>query len=211
MSPVDIFELFFDKNLLEWIVKQTVIYACQKGNFGFKFSVDELKTFIRILILSGYYAMPQWRMHWEEQDDCHNTRTLISNNMRRNWFDVIMQYLHFNDNTEINESVTDRLFKVRPYLDKLWNSFLKYAIWSPTSSIDESMIRYFGRNCLKQHIANKPIQFGYKVWSHSFWDGYLIDFEIYQGRKGAPNIYSQDFGVGSVILRFFENLLSDCF
>lgn len=100
MTPVEIFELFFNKDLLEWIVRQSVLYACQKGNFGFEFSVDELKVFIGILILSGYCSVSRQRMYWEEQGDSHNT--LIANNMRRNRFDLIMQYIHFNDNTKIN-------------------------------------------------------------------------------------------------------------
>ena len=44
------------------------------------------------------------------------------------------------------------------------------------------MIEYFGRHGCKQAIRNKPIRFGYKVWSQNTPNGYLIDFDVYQGK-----------------------------
>lgn len=48
---------------------------------------------------------------------------------------------------------------------------------------DESMIEYFGRHGCKQCIRGKPIRFGYKVWCINCPKGYLINFEIYQGKS----------------------------
>ncbi|KAG5897784.1 hypothetical protein JTB14_020001 [Gonioctena quinquepunctata] len=43
------------------------------------------------------------------------------------------------------------------------------------------MIKYYGRHGCKQFIRGKPIRFGYKMWSLNSNDGYLIDFDLYQG------------------------------
>lgn len=50
---------------------------------------------------------------------------------------------------------------------------------------DESMVAYFGRHNCKQFIWGKPIRFGYKVWCLNISNGYLVNFEVNQGRN--PN------------------------
>jgi hypothetical protein len=49
-------------------------------------------------------------------------------------------------------------------------------------SHDEAMIKYFSKNSLKQSIRNKPIRFGYKVWVLATVSGYVVCFEMYQGK-----------------------------
>jgi hypothetical protein len=49
-------------------------------------------------------------------------------------------------------------------------------------SHDEAMIKYFGKCGLKQSIRNKPIRFGYKVWVMATVSGYVVAFELYQGK-----------------------------
>lgn len=52
---------------------------------------------------------------------------------------------------------------------------------------DEAMIEYFGKNCCKQSIRNKPKRFGYNVWCQNTAPGYLISFEPYQGKPHKLN------------------------
>ncbi|KAK6994192.1 PiggyBac transposable element-derived protein 3 [Biomphalaria glabrata] len=39
------------------------------------------------------------------------------------------------------------------------------------------MVPYFGRHSAKQFIQNKPIRFGYKVWSLATPSGYVAQFD----------------------------------
>ena len=65
-------------------------------------------------------------------------------------------------------------------------------------SIDESIVPYYGRHGLKQHIHGKPIRFGYKVWCLCNTEGYLIHAEPYQG--AGTNDKIEDLGMrGSVV------------
>ncbi|KAF0724401.1 piggyBac transposable element-derived protein 3-like [Aphis craccivora] len=60
---------------------------------------------------------------------------------------------------------------------------------------DESVVKYFGRHSCKQFIRGKPIRFGYKVWCLNTKDGYLVNFELYQGKSPKANtVYEQLFG-----------------
>ena len=70
------------------------------------------------------------------------------------------------------------------------------------------MISYLGKfgNALKQYKAKKPIRFGCKVRCFNLEDGYLHDFEVYQG-KGSRNEYSNEFGCDpGVVLGLLKSL-----
>jgi hypothetical protein len=49
-------------------------------------------------------------------------------------------------------------------------------------SHDEAMIKYFGKSGLKQAIRNKPIRFGFKAWCLCTVSGYVVVFDLYQGK-----------------------------
>lgn len=48
-------------------------------------------------------------------------------------------------------------------------------------------IPYFGKHGCKQFIRGKPIRFGYKSWSLCTPSGYMVNFEIYQGKGSKGN------------------------
>jgi len=60
---------------------------------------------------------------------------------------------------------------------------------------DESMVPYYGRHRCKQFIRGKPIRFGYKVWCLNTFSGYLVNFEVYQGKNPNAKLqYEESFG-----------------
>lgn len=54
-------------------------------------------------------------------------------------------------------------------------------------SVDESMVRFFGRCGIKQFMPLKPIRFGIKLWSLCTVSGFLLDFKIYCGKETGQN------------------------
>ena len=60
--------------------------------------------------------------------------------------------------------VDDKLFKVRPLLDRLANTFRKEYRPSKFVSIDEGMVKYKGRLGFKQYMPTKPVKWGIQVW-----------------------------------------------
>lgn len=80
--------------------------------------------------------------------------------MRRDRFEEIMRYLHFNSNERLDAN--DRHWKIRPLDTKLQSNFLKYFVPEQDLSHDKAMIKYFGRCSLKQAIRMKPIRLGSK-------------------------------------------------
>ena len=82
--------------------------------------------------------------------------------------------------------------------------FLKYFPVSQNLSVDEAMIPYFGRHGAKQFLRLKPVRFGYKIWCVCTPNGYLVNFEPYQG-AGAGEAGTLGVG-GSVVLRLVDDL-----
>ena len=90
----------------------------------------------------------------------------------------------------------DKYSKVRPLFDLLNRRFIQYFPREQNLSIDESMIPYYGKNSLKQHIKGKPIRFGYKQWVIATPLGYACRLEPYhRAGTGFDKQYSLGYGV----------------
>lgn len=190
-SPEELFELFFDNDVINLILQESSKYAQFRGKPDPKISVEELKVFLGILIVSGYNKRPGVSYFWDSGTDMRNN--IIYKSMRRDRFKLIMSSIHFASNANIDPN--DKMFKLRPLMNLLQRNFIKNFIPKQHLDYDESMIRYFGRHSCKQYIRGKPIRFGYKVWSLNSSDGYLINFEVYQGNGPKTNCaYEQQFG-----------------
>ena len=159
-SPVTLFELFMTDKLIDHICKETNAYAAKKGNHTFKIEPNELKSFLAVLLLSGYIPYPRRSMYWEMSSDSRNT--IVASLFTRNRFLDVLQYLHLADNNNLNPS--DKFSKVNPLFKMINGSCLENFIPEKNVSIDESMVPYYGRHGCKQYIQNKPIKFGCKLW-----------------------------------------------
>ena len=74
--------------------------------------------------------------------------------------------------------------KIQPVLDQLREVFRSVYCPSQNVSVDEAMIPFKGRSTLKEYMPLKPVKRGIKVWALSdAVNGYLLEFEVYTGRK----------------------------
>ncbi|KAK1898005.1 PiggyBac transposable element-derived protein 3 [Dissostichus eleginoides] len=165
----------YPTTLREITIEMSNLYSTQTKDQQLYLSMEELLTFYGILITSGYSSVPRRHMYWSLDSDVHNES--ISDAMRRNRFDEIMASMHVVDNTKITD---DPFFKVRPIFSELNQSY-KVMPFQEWLSVDESMIRYYGRHGCKQFIRGKPIRFGYKLWSLASSSGYMHHMEPYGG------------------------------
>ena len=193
LSPVDLFRLCFDDNIMGHICIESKTYAAQKGEPQFDLSVDELYKYFGILLLSGYIKMPFRRMYWKTKPDSHCS--LVSKSMSRNRFEKIHQYLHFNDNMKIDSN--DKVYKIRPIFNHFNNCFQQFYLpLGDSYSLHEAMEPYYGHHSMKQFIRGKPIRYGFKFWCLTSPEGYLIKFHPYTGcdrTAGKPENLCVDF------------------
>ena len=58
-----------------------------------KFSKDEICTFVTIVLLSDYNAIPRQRQYWSQEDDL--ACPAVSRSMTRNRFEKLKRFVHF--------------------------------------------------------------------------------------------------------------------
>ena len=174
-NPVDCINLFLTNEWIGEICEQSTLYAQQRSLPCNSITPENVRTFLSILILSGYNKLPSRRLYWSESPDVFNN--LVSDSMRRNTFEQIMRCLHFADNMKMTD---DRFYKVRSLFMHI-NKVCKPKYQQEFYSVDEIMVPYFGKHGDKQFIRGKPIRFGFKIWAICTSDGSLLHAEPYCG------------------------------
>ncbi|XP_018575621.1 piggyBac transposable element-derived protein 3-like [Anoplophora glabripennis] len=208
-SVVDIFEMFLDDDIINFLAEESNKYAgfinCPSPNI----TEDEIRCFVAILYLTGYVVLPGKRFYWDTGADMHNK--LVSDTMRRDRFIQIMRFIHCADNTQLDKK--DKMAKLRPFIQKLKKNFLNYFVPTQNLDYDEAMVKYYGRHPCKQYIKGKPIRFGYKVWSLNTDFGYLVNFDIYQGSNPNKNdSYNFEFGAcAAPLVKMIDELPNQTF
>ena len=61
-----------------------------------------------VMLMSGYNKLPERGMYWTDSPDVFNK--LVSDNIRRDTFEAVLESIHFTDNTQLDEN--DRFAKV---------------------------------------------------------------------------------------------------
>ena len=72
LLPHELFELFLTNTKMERICVESTNYICLKGNHMFIMTVEKLKVFLTILLVSECAGLLKQEMYWEGREDCHN-------------------------------------------------------------------------------------------------------------------------------------------
>ncbi|XP_022793844.1 piggyBac transposable element-derived protein 4-like [Stylophora pistillata] len=194
-TALDFFLLLWPEDLFEKIVEETNRHAEQciqtkPDPRWYAATCEEMRAFFALNILFGIKSLPETRMYWS-RDNFIGVPT-VQKVMPRNRFEKIRQYLSLNNRLNMlprNNPRYDKLFKVRPLLNRLPSTFreeyrpLKYV------SIDKGMVKYKGRLGFKQYMPMKPVKRGIKVWVRAnATNGFMGAMQVYTGKKdgGQP-------------------------
>ena len=92
-------------------------FAHQRGNQLFTMTIKKCKSFLAILLLSGYNKLLMQEMYWERQEDAQNT--LVASLLSKNKFEDYKKYLHLYNNNALDPS--NKFAKARPLFDAINN------------------------------------------------------------------------------------------
>ncbi|KAM4623623.1 piggyBac transposable element-derived protein 2-like [Polymixia lowei] len=196
LEPVDYFRYLFQKEAIEEVVQQTNLYALQCNvTKPLNVTVAEMEQFIGVSFYMSIHGLPKTRLYWKPQ-----TRVeMVANTMTVNRWENIKRYLHFADNNNFVPG-GDKLFKVRPLLSFLNNSFRSIPM-DEMLCVDEQMVPFKGKSLLKQYIPMKPKRWGYKIFVLADHHGIVYNFDVYTGsiqpRPGFPDIGAS----GNIVLQ----------
>lgn len=170
-SPFQYFKMLFTDEMIDHIAYHTNLYSAQELGDTIKTSPKEIEDFLAILLFMGVFNFPSLEDYWH-----HESRfSVIADIMPKKRFQLFRQFIHFSDNQQCNES-QDRFKKIRPLFDMLREQCLQIPSTNK-HSVDEVMVAYKGTRAgnLRQYIANKPDEWGFKVFCRASSSGIIHD------------------------------------
>ena len=175
------------RSRLEANIKYVVItnrYGQAKPNAQQETDEAEMKAFVGMTLAMAIHKLPQIKNYWSGNWVLGVPQLQQIFTRNRYWY--LFSNIHLVDNSKClprDDPLHDRLFKVRPLITKLNETFAEHYSPSQNLSVDESMVRFKGRSMLKQYLPMKPIKRGFKVWCLScYCCGYLLQFQVYAGK-----------------------------
>lgn len=88
---------------------------CWKTGMCINTNDHEIELFLGIHLLVGIVRMPAHRMYWANETWYNQ----IANIMSRNRFAKLRSSFHLSNNSQSPKNDTDKLYKRRPYIDKI--------------------------------------------------------------------------------------------
>lgn len=222
-SAYSLFSLFISEDLIALLSANTNKYAQTKnalatGRGWHETSPAEIKIFLAILIYMGIHISPSDEDYWQAAEEpIHMPRRFMG--LKR--FQQIKRFFHVADpdpETAVQEALKLNLrpsqmwwYKLEPFASRLRAACLQY--WRPSNavSIDESMIRGFGRSHQTFKMPNKPIKQGYKLFAIAD-QGYILYWMWASRHKSLVEVHKQaDLTVtGSMVLQLVQQGLPPC-
>ncbi|XP_012634083.1 zinc finger MYM-type protein 2 isoform X3 [Microcebus murinus] len=208
-TPYDFFKFFITDDVIDYMVKETNIYASQtlqKGNVKphsrlkkwYDVTSQEMERFLGVLFWMGLSKKPRLPDYWSKNILYDNSvKKLIS----RNRFEMLLRMWHFSNNEECPPG--DRLFKIQPLLDRLVERFQVAVVPDKEICIEETMVPFHGRLSFIQYVKNKCHKFGIKLFKLCLKDGYTWNVRIYCGKEARSGIPVSS----SVVMKLIEGLL----
>ena len=177
-SPLDYFKLLWTDELTNLVVEQTNLYSTQQSGNCVNTSKDEMEQFIGMHIKMGIVQLPSYVSYWSQE----MRYSPVADVMPRGRFQKLKKYLHFVDNMTYDEAVPDKLFKIRPVLEKVRNQCLLIPP-EECHSVDEQIIPSKTRySKIRQYNPKKPSKWGFKNLVRAGASGIIYDFYIYGGK-----------------------------
>ena len=193
-EPIDFFKLFIDDDLMNYLVAETNTFAEQfvrdnnlkrrsRVHEWYPTNPKEMKEFLGLTFLMGIVQKPTISMYWSN-DPLYST-PIFKQVMNRDRYLLLLKFLHYNNNDNMpapNDENADKLFKLRPLVDHLFEKFQDVYTPSREICIDESLLLWKGRLQFKQYIPLKRSRFGIKLFMLCEDAGYTYRFRVYTGK-----------------------------
>ena len=196
-SPTQFFyQLFVSPDLIRHFVVQTNIFADQfiqshpqlpphsRVHKWIETNEEEMKKFLALVLLMGIIHKPQVEMYWST--DILYSTPVFSAVMTCNRFELLLKFFHLNDNAnepDKRDPARDRLFKLRPLIDHLFEYFQSTYTPGPSVAVDETLMLWKGRLHFRQYLPLKRARFGIKMFCLAEHSGYIYRFRIYTGKE----------------------------
>lgn len=177
-SPVDFFTQYIDEDIINTIVNASNRTYLKHNGVNLNLTTLEFKKFVGITFMMLCLQLPQIKMYFSKE---YGNMTIKNAMTRSRFFSIRNSLKVVYDDEVTTQNKTDRLWKVRPLLERVRNGCNR-QIKEQHLSLDEMMIPFTGQCNVKQYLPSKSSPFGLKNFALANPNGLICDFEIYQGR-----------------------------
>ena len=183
---IDFFEAIFRKYEFLTILNETKRFRKQKHFDRAPYThaiptYEEIKCFIGLLLWTSLVPLLNHRSYFTNSEiyDLPNFKKHIT----RDRFEELLKMLHLADN------VGENLIAAKKFEAKMGNMLSSFntnskRLLAPARSlsIDEMMVKFYGRSVIRQYIKSKPTKYGVNLWSICCsCCGYSLTQNIYLG------------------------------
>ena len=217
-EPTDYFSLYFDNDIIDYIVTETNRFADQfleqneitpssRAQEWRETNPNEMRVFLAVLLYEGIIQKPVENWYWSKRNSI--STPFIKDLIPRKRFEIIMKFLHFSNN-----ETYDAQTHPQPKLKKIYELYslinLKFQtayVPEKNIAIDESLMAYKGKLGFKQYIPTKRSRFGIKLYELcESSSGYIWNMLIYTG-KDTP--FDEDYAKFGMATRCVMTLMKE--
>ncbi|XP_057681693.1 piggyBac transposable element-derived protein 4-like isoform X1 [Corythoichthys intestinalis] len=181
-SPETAFDLFFNEGIIQRILDMTNLQGRRSVNSWNTLTVEELRTYLGLLILAGIYKAkhePTISL-WDKESG----RPIFSKTMAHGRFCQINRTISFDD--RLLRPQRHHQNKMSPISDiwNMWNALLpKMYNLGREICIDEQLVSFSGRCSFRQYMPSKPAKYGLKIWTLcDVRTSYAWSMQMYTGK-----------------------------
>ncbi|XP_077376451.1 piggyBac transposable element-derived protein 2 [Festucalex cinctus] len=201
-TPYMYFKDFVTEEMLEEVALETNVYSVQKEEKLVNTNAKEMEQVLGMYMHMGLVQMPNQRAYWELETEY----PVVCHVMSRERFHHLLALIHFCDNHKVSEYARrDKLWKLRPWLEKLRQRFLLIAP-EECHAVGEMVVPFNGKSSLRCYMPDKLHKWGFKMWGRVGQSGFLYDFDVCQGAENADKERSDVGPAGDVVLKMTSTL-----
>jgi hypothetical protein len=199
-SPLDFFHIILPPSFFEHIAEQINTYAEQRDTAvkenqpqdlnqptqhrskWHESSTAEVLAFAGCVVFMGIVVTHDSKYYWSATIGA----PFIFSTFPRLRFFQLLRSFHLADNLDPDpDTQSDLLRKIRPLIDTVRMRSQRAHYPGRQLTVDEAMVGFKGRSSMRQHIAKKTQDTGFKVWMLVECDtNYVFNFDIYTGKGG---------------------------
>ena len=184
-TPIRAWRQIFTKTILDKIVKYTNEYGEAHSKTWSDISRKDLDGFIAILFVSGIQKRKDKPSHWFSENPLLEN-PVMKKIMSRKKFFTMLRFLHCCPNVRQDPTADgyDPAYKVSELRDSLERRYTSLLVPGQQLSLDETLIRAFGRIKFKVRIITKAARYGIKLYVITdAATAYVLRVIIYTGKS----------------------------
>ncbi len=206
-SPPKAWNAIFTRSLIQRIVDYTNDYGNDKAPSWKDVDRSDFINFICILFISGVQKRKDRISNWWS-DNPLLENPIVKRIMTGREFHTMLRYLHCCplENPDIDSPNYNPAYKMQEVMDILQTNYDRLFVPGQTLSLDESLIRAFGRIKFKVRIITKAARYGIKLYVLTDAEtSFVLRIIIYTGKSTYDERYNDMKKTVQIVRRLLDD------